>query len=418
LEEKDFGLVDYVLAPFEDVHPGENDRECASDKLYAIASAAAHLAAVFGAFDTGFRDQLEPYKSAAFSTLSEKWPTVITWLRLLLLRFFKTREAPKTIGNCAGFLRSTLLTFKEEGRAEELFSLPCTIDLVYLLVCRTEVYPEEVHAVASVTAILGVFRLCVHTSSRTGFVTAASFSLRLSTVKERTRKTVISTLVRRVEDLSQPDLLKAQLRLKDQRMNIPLCLQALSSCVDNLLQANPSLWKTFADQGLTSTFCGALNKIANAAMSAKIKDQEFWSEMAKAIVEFIPNLLMKHSPNRRYGLATATEAGLITGAMICLLQLDRGGYPGRSFHLKEQVKELVQFHFTSTRIVRAFANAYPQELMDDIRDRRPDLRDLHSRVDTALHRGLAIFEVFGRSEPHLCDNIKVRRTSFEKMNIH
>lgn len=56
--------MDYLLAPFEDVHPS------GTDKLYPIASAIAHFIAVLGAFNTGFRD-LESYKSAALSTLGE-----------------------------------------------------------------------------------------------------------------------------------------------------------------------------------------------------------------------------------------------------------------------------------------------------------------------------------------------------------
>jgi hypothetical protein len=74
--------------------------------------------------------------------------------------------------------------------------------------------------------------------------------------------------------------------------------------------------------------------------------------MANAVVDFVTKLLMKHSPNRRYSLATVTGAGLITGTMACLLHLDRGAYPDASFDLTERVKELEQFHFASTRIIR------------------------------------------------------------------
>ncbi|KAJ2915090.1 hypothetical protein MD484_g5325, partial [Candolleomyces efflorescens] len=406
LDERDSGLVDHLLAPFVDVHPGGSGQECGIENLDAVTSSIAHLIAVFGAFTTDFRDSLEPYKSAAFVSLSEKWPTVITWLKFLLIRVLKTKDEPGTMRNCAGFLKATLSTFQETGRAEEIFSLPCTIDLVYILVCRAKVYPEEVHPFAPIMATLGVFRLCLDPSYPTGGVTASSFALRLNTVTESTRTTIISTLVRRAKNLTRSHLLDSRILLESQRC-IPRCLQALAHCIDGLLQANPSLWKTFADQRLVLTFTQSLNYIVNLAMSIGMKDQEFWFNMSQAIVDFIAQILLKHSPNRRYSLSVATEAGLMKGSIVCLLRFDRSGYPGRSSHLKDKVKEIVQaYYLSSSRIVRGFSNVYPVQLMDDMRVYRPDLRDVHDLVKKSLYQGLAVFDDLRRQGINMCDNLE------------
>ncbi|KAJ2935408.1 hypothetical protein H1R20_g1686, partial [Candolleomyces eurysporus] len=401
LEEKDFGLVDYILAPFDDATPERIGRE-SMPNLYAVASAVGHLSALFHALDLGYRG-LEPYKSAAFSTLSERWSTITRWLRLLLFQFFKTKDAPQTTGNCIEFLRTTLVTFKDDGHAEEIFSLPCTIDLVYLLICHAEVHPGESFALHSVVSILGILSTCLDSAVGPGI--SASFTLRFSTVNESTRRAVISALVGRAEQFSDYRILRHQLRHRDQCLDVPRGLQLLSNTTNYFLEANPSLWNVFMDQGFLSKYASALTQTIKTAVSSSVTDPEFWSLMATAVVRFITQVLMTQSPNRRCSLATATEAGLISGALTCLLQLDSQAYPDAAVSLADRVKELVQCYSPSSRVIKALAKTYPRETMDHIKDSRPDLRELYIWVDGAFHRGLTVFQVFGESiNPHMCDN--------------
>ncbi|RXW21476.1 hypothetical protein EST38_g4371 [Candolleomyces aberdarensis] len=401
LEEKDFGLVDYILVPFDDATPDRIGRD-SMPHLYAVASAVGHLSALFHALDLGYRG-LEPYKSAAFSTLSERWSTITRWLRLLLFQFFKTKDAPQTTGNCIEFLRMTLVTFRDDGHAEDIFSLPCTIDLVYLLTCRAEVHPGESFALHSVVSILGILSTCLDSAVGPGI--SASFTLRLSTVNESTRRAVISALVGRAEQFSDFRILRHQLRRRDQCLDVPRGLQLLSNTTNHFLEANPSLWNVFMDQGFISKYASALTQTINTAVSSSVMDPEFWSLMATAVVRFITQVLMTQSPNRRCSLATATEAGLISGALTCLLQLDSQAYPGPAVSLADRVKELVQCYSPSSRVIKALAKTYPRETMDHIKDSRPDLRELYIWVDGAYHRGLTVFQVFGASiNPHMCDN--------------
>ncbi|KAJ2933938.1 hypothetical protein H1R20_g3184, partial [Candolleomyces eurysporus] len=410
LEEKDFGLVDYILAPFDDATPERIGRE-SMPNLYAVASAVGHLSALFHALDLGYHG-LEPYKSAAFSTLSERWSTITRWLRLLLFQFFKTKDAPQTTGNCIEFLRTTLVTFKDDGHAEEIFSLPCTIDLVYLLICRAEVHPGESFALHSVVSILGILSTCLDSAVGPGI--SASFTLRFSTVSESTRRAVISALVGRAEQFSDYRILRHQLRRRDQCLDVPRGLQLLSNTTNYFLEANPSLWNVFMDQGFLSKYASALTQTIKTAVSSGVTDPEFWSLMATAVVRFITQVLMTQSPNRRCSLATATEAGLISGALTCLLQLDSQAYPDAAVSLADRVKELVQCYSPSSRVIKALAKTYPRETMDHIKDSRPDLRELYIWVDGAFHRGLTVFQVFGESiNPHMCDNYQCHFTAGE-----
>jgi hypothetical protein len=324
------------------------------------------------------------------------------WLKLLLFHFFKTEDAAKTTGNCVQLLNTMLVAFEDLGRAEEIFSLPCTIDLVYLLVCRAEVYPGEPFAIYSVVSTLGMLSLCLDSSYIPGIST--NFTLRLSTVNEGTRKAVISVLVGRAEQFSDHRILRHQLRSLDHRTDVSDGLLMLCAATSHFLNTNPSLWRAFGSERFVPKYANAFDQVAKAAASSGITDPRFWASLAKALILFT-GLVTIYSPTRTYSLSTAIEAGLVSCALTCLVQLDSQSYSSDTLRLDDRVKELVQCYSHSSRVIKALAKTYPQETMAHIKIKRPEL---YGWIDGALHRGLSAFEVSGSSTyPHLCDNFQV-----------
>ncbi|RXW19925.1 hypothetical protein EST38_g5927 [Candolleomyces aberdarensis] len=418
VKEKDTAIVEYVLAPLMDATVPQDVMD--EKQVHVLIHAVSDLTNLMFALDdrAGTRSSLgdiSAYKSAVFPTICENWPMVIGRLRILMLHFWKSADASKMTGNCVELLKATLLAYKENGYAEDLFSLPCTIDFVYLLVCRAEVYPGLDLAIHPVFTILGVFALCLESDS----AGRSSFSLRLSTVNEATRYTVIGALVRRAREFADHGCNKHHLRRRDLRCDAPKSLETLISCTDSLLEANPSLFHTFMQHNFLSEYAESLSRVVKSAASLSDSSplpvathdwQEFWSHMAQAITHFLSYVATKRCPSRSHGIAKAIEGGAISSALICLLSFaPNGPYRSKYENLKNRLMDISSCDFQFSTVVKAVSKTYSTELMDQVK-KKNGLEELYWRFDSTFHRGLAVFEVVGGSNSassiNLCDNLK------------
>ncbi|KAJ2912552.1 hypothetical protein MD484_g7859, partial [Candolleomyces efflorescens] len=419
VREKDIAIVDYVLEPLTGTTIPDVD-VVDEKQVHAIIHAVTDLTNLMFTLDDrrgtpSRQDSISAYRSAVFPTLCEKWPILISWLRALMLHFWKSADASKMTGNCVELLKATLLAYRESGRAEELFSLPCTIDFVYLLVCRAEVYPGLDVAIHAVFTILGVLALCLESDS----AGRSSFALRLSTVNEATRYTVVGALVRRAREFADHGCNRQHLRRRDLRSDAPKAFHVLICCTDNLLEANPSLFPVFMRHNFLIEYAESLSRLVKSAASlsdssplpATTDDwQEFWSITAQAITSFLSYTASKRCPSRSHGMAKAIEGGILTSGLMCLLSFTPNSTSWSNYEsLKDRIRDISSSDFQFSKVVKAVAQTYSTEVMDRVKKKK-GLEELYFRFYSAFHRGLAVFEVVGESSSgptiSLCDNHK------------
>lgn len=318
-KENDTNLVDYALAPLQ---MRSVPRDIARN-LHALSDLKHIMLTLVEDARTGnLPSGLSASKSAVYPTLCEKWPAVIKGLRIVMLDSWKSNDSLKATGDCVDLFKAILLVYRDEGYADELFSLPSTVDFVYLLLCRAEVSSGGEHAVRAGYRILSVLSLCLE-SERTG---PSNIALRLSTVSKATRSRVVGALVRRAQEVADHGCNKRLLWRGDLHCEAPKALHVLMICTDYLLRANPSLFTTFLQHNFLFVYAKSLCRLAESAASAYDSSlpgarngwQEFWSVWAQAITHFVSHVAMKRCPNRTHGLSQAIEGGLITSCLVCL----------------------------------------------------------------------------------------------------
>ncbi|RXW18126.1 hypothetical protein EST38_g7727 [Candolleomyces aberdarensis] len=416
VKENDIALVDYILAPLERTVAPEVDIAMDETKFRSSLHAVKDLTSVMLAIhehpqNASRTGDASAYKSAVFPSLCEKWPMVINGLRILMHHpgTSKDNDASKSIEDCVEVLKVTLLVYRDSGYAEELFSLACTIDFIYFLLCRAEVNPVSDHAIRSVFSALTILGLCLENDT----AGRSSFALRLSTITKAKRNSVIGALVRRARDLANHGCNTHHLRRSDLRCDAPYAFQALIGCTMSLLDANPSLFQTFLHHNFLFEYAEAMFRVVKSAASLGASShewQEFWRTMILPIGHFHSKIVMKHCPNRTYGLATVIEGGLINAALICLIYCAPTGTFRSNYELlKSRITEMVSCDFQFSRVVKAVSKTHSRQIMEQLKGTN-GLEVLYWRFESAFHTGSEVFEVAGRPTPgssiNLCDNFK------------
>lgn len=196
----------------------------------------------------------------------------------------------------------------------------------------------------------------------------------------------------------------------------PSAFRILFRCTSILLETNPCLFHTFMQHDFLCEYAESLCRVVASAASLSDSSSspvethnwhEFWSSMSQSICHFISPVATRRDPNRSDCVAKAIEGGILTAALICLLNFPLDT-PHRSDYeqLKILVTDLSSCNLQLSRVVKALSKAYPTELLNQVKKRK-ELEDFYWRLYFAFNTGLAAFDL-GGSSVNLCDNLKVR----------
>ncbi|RXW14789.1 hypothetical protein EST38_g11065 [Candolleomyces aberdarensis] len=402
MKDNDPGFIDYVFSPFNNAPPPDA-AGTRHPGLFSAGAAISHLVILLAAFDLSPSD-LDSHKSIASRALLDRWTNIVLWLRLLF-QSLTSQDRAGLFGNCIQFLKKAIYCFWDDRNLEEVFSLPCTADLVFVLVCRVEPYPWHESAIQVTRDILAVLLHCVDERAPLGQITRFAFVSQLSTAKKATRKAVILSLVCRAKEFADWGTIPRHLQRADLRNEVSEALLILSLCTVCLVDVDPSLWKDLLAQDFQYEYARALNRMADAAVSNNVKDQDFWRFMAEATTVVLRNGTWP-APSRFSAMARATEAGLVSCALTCLVQLDPKTNSDGVRQLKVILKLMSQYSVTSSRAIKAFSTTYPKDTINFIQNQRQDLLDVADFFNMILSQDVASGGTL--RDVKMCDNPKVR----------
>ncbi|KAJ2924763.1 hypothetical protein H1R20_g12331, partial [Candolleomyces eurysporus] len=139
IQEKDFGIIDFIMEPFDVPVPKSvaSYGQAATKILEATLTAVMDLTTVILTLELcKTKPELLPFKyTAVIHSISEKWSVLLRWCQVLVFQFPVHSQRPRLSQSCLYLLRMILNEYNDDY-TDELFSLPCTIDFIYLLLLR------------------------------------------------------------------------------------------------------------------------------------------------------------------------------------------------------------------------------------------------------------------------------------------